>query len=204
MSGINRRLIPEGFQQRFIKLLNPLIKLFTAWGLNPNSLSLAGVIITSFASILLIMGFLRFGGLFILLGGLCDTLDGTLARSINKASRFGALFDSSADRYSEFIMFFGLAAHFVSSKDYGTSMAIYFALCGSIMVSYARARAESLGFDAKIGFLHRPERIVLIGTGALIHPVALIIAVWLVAIFANLTALQRIRHAYKQEISNLK
>jgi CDP-diacylglycerol--glycerol-3-phosphate 3-phosphatidyltransferase len=83
-------------------------------------------------------------------------------------------------------------------KDYPTSVVAFFALCGSIMVSYTRARAESLGFDSRVGIMQRPERIVFLGLGALIHPGALKFAIWLVAIFANFTALQRIRHAYKQ------
>ncbi|MCK5204737.1 MAG: CDP-alcohol phosphatidyltransferase family protein, partial [Desulfobacterales bacterium] len=109
-----------------------------------------------------------------------------------------ALFDSAVDRYSEFVMFFGIVVYFVMIKDWPTSVVIFFALCGSIMVSYSRARAESLGFDSKVGIMQRPERIVFLGLGALIHPVALKFAIWLVAIFANFTALQRIRHAHKQ------
>jgi CDP-diacylglycerol--glycerol-3-phosphate 3-phosphatidyltransferase len=181
----------------------PLVKRLAKWGINPNGFTLAGLIITSMAAIAFIMGHLRLGGFLILLGGLCDTIDGSLARFANKATRFGALFDSAVDRYSEFVMFLGIVAHFVKIKDYPTSVVVFFALCGSIMVSYSRARAESLGFDSKLGVMQRPERIVFLGLGALIHPIALKFAIWLVAIFANFTALQRIRHAYKQDEPNL-
>ena len=150
------------------------------------------------------MGYMRPAGILILLGGFCDMIDGSLARTTGKASRFGALLDSTVDRYSEFIMYLGIAAYFIDFEDYSTSAAAYLALCGSFMVSYARARAESLGFEAKLGFMQRPERIVLIGLGALIHITTFKIAIWLVAILANFTALQRIRCAYKQDSAGFK
>jgi len=198
MANTTRRLIPESLQNGFVNLLTPLIKILTRWGINPNSFTLAGLIITSMAAVAFIMGHLRLGGFLILLGGLCDTIDGSLARFANKATHFGAMFDSAVDRYSEFVMFFGMVVYFVMSKDYPTSVVAFFALCGSIMVSYSRARAESLGFDSRVGIMQRPERIVFLGLGALIHPGALKFAIWLVAIFANFTALQRIRYAHKQ------
>lgn len=198
MVNTTRRLIPVSLQNGFLKLLMPLIKILTKWDINPNSFTLAGLIITSMAAVAFIMGHLRLGGLLILLGGLCDTIDGSLARLAHKATHFGAMFDSAVDRYSEFVMFFGIVVYFIMLKDYPISVVVFFALCGSIMVSYSRARAESLGFDSKVGIMQRPERIVFLGLGALIHPVAFKIAIWLVAICANFTALQRIRHAYKQ------
>ncbi|MGB5747833.1 MAG: CDP-alcohol phosphatidyltransferase family protein [Desulfobacterales bacterium] len=200
----SRRLLPQNLQDRFIKLLSPLVKLFTKWGLGPNSFTVAGVIITSIGAAAFLMGFIRLAGIFILLGGLCDTIDGLLARTTGKASRFGALLDSTVDRYAEFIMFFGIAAYFFNIDDYVTAAGTFLALCGSFMVSYSRARAESLGLQAKVGIMQRPERIVLIGLGAIIHMNAFIFAIWLVAVFANFTALQRIRCAYKQESPEFK
>ena len=198
MAGTTRRLLPESLQNMFLPLLSPLIKAFTRWGIHPNGLTLAGFIITCMAAAALIKGNLRIGGLLILLGGLCDSMDGNLARSTGKASRFGALFDSTMDRYSEFAMFLGIGAYFISIKDYFSLTAAFLALCGSIMVSYTRARAESLGFDSKAGMMQRAERIVFLGFGALIHPVVFKLSLWLVAILANLTALQRLRNASKQ------
>ncbi len=199
MAGTTRRLLPQSLQNLFLSLLTPLIKALTRWGIHPNSLTVAGFVITSTAAAALIKGNLRTGGLLILLGGLCDGIDGNLARSSGKASRFGALFDSAMDRYSEFVMFLGIAAYFVPIKDYFSLAATFFALCGSIMVSYTRARAESLGFESKAGMLQRAERIVFLGFGALIHPVVFKLSLWLVAILANLTALQRLRNAAKQD-----
>lgn len=198
MAGSNRRLLPQDLQSRFINLLSPLVRLFSKWGLSPNSFTVAGVILTSAGTAAFLTGFIRLAGICILLGGLCDTIDGLLARTTGKATRFGALLDSTVDRYAEFIMFFGIAAYFFYIDDYGTAAGTLLALGGSFMVSYSRARAESLGFEAKIGLMQRPERIVLIGFGAIIHLNALILSIWLVAFFANFTALQRIRWAYKQ------
>jgi len=204
MAHSSRRLLPQNLQDRFIKLLSPLVQLFTKWGLGPNSFTVAGVIITSIGAAAFLMGFIRLAGVFILLGGLCDTIDGLLARTTGKASRSGALLDSTVDRYAELIMFLGIAAYFFYIDDYVTAVGTFLALGGSFMVSYSRARAESLGLEAKIGIMQRPERIVLIGLGAIIHMNAFICAIWLVAVFANFTALQRIRFAYKQDSTEFK
>lgn len=194
-----QRLMTGKIQERFRSLLKPLIKFLMKSEISPNTFTLGGVMITSMAAAALILGQSRIGGALILLGGLCDTIDGSLARSSGKATRFGALLDSATDRYSEFVMFFGIIAYFMAVKDYWTSVVAFLALCGSIMVSYSRARAESLGFEATSGFMQRAERIVFLGGGALIHPILFKLSIWLVAIFANLTAFQRIRHAYRQD-----
>src|SRR5512143_1505598 len=199
MTSSSRRLIPDNFQRGFMRTLGPLVRLFTKWGVNPNSLTLAGVLITFFATIAFFLQSPRLGGCLVLLGGLCDAIDGSLARNAGKATRFGALLDSSVDRYAEFIMLFGIGGYFLMTQDYVNSAVTFMALCGSFMVSYTRARAESLGLSAKVGVMQRPERIVFLGAGALIHPIALMIAIWMVAIFANFTALQRLRFAFKQD-----
>lgn len=199
-----RRLIPQSLQDSFIKVLTPLTSFLSKFGLSPNSYTAAGVIITSFGAVAILMGYIRLGGVFILLGGLCDTIDGLIARTTGKASRFGALLDSSLDRYGELLMFLGIAAYFIHLEDYGTSACAFLALCGSFMVSYTRARAESLGFEASVGIMQRPERIVLIGLSALIHISAFKFAIWLVALLANLTAFQRIRCVYKQDLAEFK
>jgi CDP-diacylglycerol--glycerol-3-phosphate 3-phosphatidyltransferase len=204
MANADSRIIPERLQKIFLKILSPLIHLFTKWGISPNAITIAGLIITSLAAGAFMAGKIRLGGILLLIGGLCDTFDGSIARSTGKATRYGAFFDSVIDRYCELVMFFGIAAHFVLIKDFLTSTVIFFALCGSIMVSYCRARAESLGFNANIGIMQRPERIVLLGFGALIHITVLKIAIWLIAILANLTALQRIRYAGKQDANGVE
>lgn len=182
-----------------MSLLSPLVRLLTRLGVSPNSLTIAGVVITTAGALAFFLQSPRVGGFLILLGGLCDAIDGSLARNAGKATRFGALLDSSVDRYAEFVMLFGIGGYFLMVDDYVSAAATFLALCGSFMVSYTRARAESLGLGAKVGVMQRPERIVFLGAGALIHPMALKIAIWMVAVFANFTALQRLRFAFKQD-----
>ena len=199
MVNSSRRLIPESFQRAFLRVLTPLVRLLTFLGVSPNALTIAGVVITTAGAVAFFCRSQRWGGFLFLLGGLCDAIDGSLARNAGKATRFGALLDSSVDRYSEFVMLFGIGGYFLMSEDYFSSAVTFLALCGSFMVSYTRARAESLGLAAKVGVMQRPERIVFLGAGALIHPIALKVAIWLVALFANFTALQRLRFAFKQD-----
>jgi CDP-diacylglycerol--glycerol-3-phosphate 3-phosphatidyltransferase len=201
MAGTNRRLFPENLQNRFLRLLDPLVSALAKRGIHPNSITLAGFVITCMAAVALSKGSLRSGGLLILLGGLCDCIDGNLARAGGKATRFGALLDSVIDRYSEFVMFLGIAAYFITLKNYYILVVTFIALCGSIMVSYTRARAESLGFESKAGMTQRAERIVFLGFGALIHPMVFKLSIWLVAILSNITALQRLRQAAMHEES---
>jgi CDP-diacylglycerol--glycerol-3-phosphate 3-phosphatidyltransferase len=198
MAGTNQRILPQRLQNIFFKLLAPLVKVLAKWGISPSSLTLAGFVITCTAAAALYKGYLRTGGLLILLGGLCDSLDGNLARATGIANRSGALLDSVIDRYSEFVMFLGIAAYFIRMKNDFILVVTFIALCGSIMVSYTRARAESLGFESKAGMMQRAERIVFLGSGALFHPIAFKISIWLVAILANITALQRLRISYQQ------
>ena len=200
MAETGGSLIPQKLQDGFVGLTKPLIKVLSKLDINPNAVTFVGVITTACAAVFLFLGHIRWGGLLILLGGLCDMVDGNLARYTNKATRFGAFFDSTVDRYSESIMFFGIAGNFFLKNNYWSLVAVFLALCGSLMVSYTRTRAEGLGFEAKIGLMQRPERIVIIGLGALVHPIALKIALWLVAFFANYTAVQRIVYVYKQDV----
>ncbi len=204
MAYSNRRLIPQGIQDRFVDSLLPLTTFFSKWGLNPNFLTIAGFVITSIGAAACAMGYIRTAGILVLFGGFCDTMDGALARTTGKASKLGAFLDSAVDRYSEFIMYLGIYAYFLKIEDYTTTTGTFLALCGSFMVSYARARAESLGFQAQSGFMQRPERIVMIGIGALIHIAVFKIAIWLVAILSNYTALQRILMACKQKTAKFK
>ena len=137
-----------------------------------------------------------------------DMMDGRVARLGNMSSKFGALYDSVLDRYSELMTFFGIC-YYLSMKDYFLYALIAFiALIGSLMVSYVRARAEGLGIECKVGFMQRPERVVLTSLGALFcgvfkditafEPILImIVPLAFVAVFANITAFARVRHCYK-------
>ncbi len=198
MANSANSLIPLAIQNGFINLLSPLIKTLARWGVRPNVISVLGGIINTIGALAFVTGNMQWGGILILLGGICDLIDGGLARSRNKESRFGALLDSTIDRYAEFVMFSGLAIHFVRMADYLTVTGIVVALCGSMMVSYVRARAEGLGFECKVGILQRQERILFLGIGALTPLWVLKAVIWVIAVLANFTTLQRVRHVYSQ------
>jgi CDP-diacylglycerol--glycerol-3-phosphate 3-phosphatidyltransferase len=134
-------------------------------------------------------------------------MDGMVARATGRGSKFGALYDSSIDRYSEVFMFFGACFFFVKNDMYITSIAVFICISGSLMVSYIRAKSESLGLQCKVGIMQRAERIVYLALGALLgnitfvepsYPVSLIIVIWFIAIFSNFTAIQRLYHVWKE------
>lgn len=192
-------ILPSGVKNWYLKLVQPVIDFFVRLELNPNFFTTIGFILTVGAAILFAVGQLRIAGAIVLLAGTFDIIDGKVARESNRVTKFGALYDSTLDRYSEVIMFFGMAFFFVKADMFLTSVAVSFAIGGSIMVSYVRARAEALGFTCKVGIMQRPERVVYIGIGALLHLYTLIFAIMLIAIFANITAIQRVYHVYLQE-----
>lgn len=192
-------ILPDGVKNWYLRLINPIVKFLIGLELNPNFLTTIGFLITIIAAILFANGYLRIAGAIVLLAGTFDIIDGKVARATDRVTKFGALYDSTLDRYAEVILFFGLASYFIKEQWFLTSVAVSMALGGSIMVSYVRARAEALGFECKVGVMLRPERIVYLGCGALFHIFALIFAIYLIAILANFTALQRLYHVWMAE-----
>jgi CDP-diacylglycerol--glycerol-3-phosphate 3-phosphatidyltransferase len=165
------------------------------------------------------MSYVGWGGFTILIAGLFDMIDGRLARVSGLSSDFGALYDSVLDRYSEMIMFLGICFYLISQHYFLSSLFAFIALIGSVMVSYTRARAEGLGIDCSVGLMQRPARVVTIGASAMFcgifyyfignfpsikissSPVVLFenitiftFPVFIVAILANITAIQRLNH----------
>jgi CDP-diacylglycerol--glycerol-3-phosphate 3-phosphatidyltransferase len=186
--------IPEGLKNAYLNALNPIVKTAIKFNLNPNMFTTIGFILGCIAACFIAIGQLKVTGLIIILSGIFDTIDGKLARASGKVTKFGALFDSTLDRYSEVIFFFGMAFYFIRTGWYLTSVAIAVGLGGSLMVSYVRARAEGLGFDCNVGIMQRAERLLILAFGALIHLYALVGAIWVIAIMSNVTAVQRIIH----------
>lgn len=191
--------IPESWKTGYIKAIHPLIQLLTRWDMHPNTFTTLGFLVSCVSTYFMGVGSFRIAGLLVLLAGMFDTIDGKLARDSGKVSKFGALFDSTLDRYSEVILFFGMAHYFVEHNLYWSTIAVAVALGGSLMVSYIRARAEGLGFECKVGILQRPERLLLIALGALIHVHALVVAIWIIAVLSNITAVVRIVHVWKED-----
>ncbi|MCA9740966.1 MAG: CDP-alcohol phosphatidyltransferase family protein [Deferribacteres bacterium] len=191
--------LPQNVKSWYLGLIRPVVDFFIRLELNPNFFTTIGFVLSIIAAYMFATGSLRFAGLIVLLAGTFDIVDGQVARATNRVTKFGALYDSTLDRYSEVIIFFGMAYFFVNESMLKTSVAVSIALGGSVMVSYVRARAEALGFECKVGMMQRPERVVYIGLGALIHQVVLILALTIVAVLANFTALQRLYYIWQQE-----
>lgn len=164
-------------------------------GLSPNALTLIGLLLNVGVAVVLALGYLRLGGVLVLVAGLFDMLDGAMAKVANRVTTFGSFLDSTLDRYSEAILYAGLLFFVLTTRDARLgAVLIYVTICGSLLVSYARARAEALGYKLQVGLLARPERIIVLAVGLLLaHPLW---ALWLLAIFTNVTAIQRIVHLW--------
>jgi CDP-diacylglycerol--glycerol-3-phosphate 3-phosphatidyltransferase len=163
---------------------------FVSWtGVSPNIITIIGFILMVGVAVVLARGHLVGGGILIMAAALFDAIDGTLARMMGRTSRFGAFLDSTLDRFSEAVIFLGLFIYFSGRGQNLELYLIYATVVGSLMVSYARARAEGIGVQLKEGLFTRLERVLLLIVGLLTNQMTLVL--WLLAIFSNLTAVQR-------------
>jgi CDP-diacylglycerol---glycerol-3-phosphate 3-phosphatidyltransferase len=220
-------------QQLIYRLIDPVVKLLVKLKITPNAVTTIGFVLNVITMIVFIIGaeiskksdlsYIGWGGGLILFAGLFDMLDGQVARYSKKSSRFGALYDSVLDRYSELAMFLGICYYLVKQHYFISSMVAFVALIGSMMVSYIRARAEGLGIECKNGLMQRPERVIIIGLAGLICGIVsglsggnqklyipwlefdvietisiFIYPLTVVAVLANLTAIKRLNHCRKQ------
>lgn len=167
----------------------PFKKLALHIKLSPNVISFIGFIVTLFACYILLYD-LRIAGFLILFGGIFDILDGVVARTNGKESRFGAFFDSVIDRYSDACILIAISWTFVRSGNYRMFWVSMGCLTGSLLVSYVRARAEGLGINCRQGLMERPERVVLIAAGAISGFLAHVL--WILLFLTHITVLQRI------------
>jgi CDP-diacylglycerol--glycerol-3-phosphate 3-phosphatidyltransferase len=159
------------------KVINPFVKLLIKLGLTPNAVTTIGLLLNMGVAVIFIVGaeegnrgdfrYVGWAGGLILFAGLFDMLDGQVARLGNMSSRFGALYDSVLDRYSELLMFLGICYYLVAHHYFIGSLIGFVGLMGSMMVSYTRARAESLGIESKGGLMQRPERVITVGLAAI-------------------------------------
>ena len=213
-------------------VLNPLISLLSKTGITPNGITIIGFLITIVSAAILIVGaelgargdtkYITWFGVILLLAGVFDMLDGQLARKTNNMTKFGALFDSVIDRYSEMVMFFGITYYLVSYHYLLSGVFAFIAMIGSIMVSYVRARAEGLGEECNIGIMQRPERVLTIGITAILYGVIsnytgsfkytvdwlpfplfenisiFTVPIFILAVLTNYTAFQRLNHCRKK------
>ncbi|HEV2035717.1 MAG TPA: CDP-alcohol phosphatidyltransferase family protein [Candidatus Dormibacteraeota bacterium] len=169
--------------------------------ITPNQITFIGLGLTFVASVLVALGHLQWAGVVLIFAGTFDILDGALARSSGRSYAYGAFLDSTLDRYSEAAIYIGLTFYFASTNgpiQRWLLLATVAALAGSFLVSYVRARAQSLGFTCETGLFKRPERVVVTVVGLIFGGVVLAFVVFLLAILTNLTALQRIREVWLQ------
>jgi len=177
-------------------VLYKIVHLLAATGVHPNLLTFLGLVINIQAALLFAAGRFQVAGLVMLLAGLFDMVDGRVARAQGRVTKFGAFFDSVIDRYSDLVLYLGLLFYYVGVSRNRYAVLVGVAMAGSVMVSYSRARAESLIAECKAGFWERPERIVLLIIGALANKMAP--ALWLLAIGPNISVIQRIVHTWKE------
>ena len=202
------------FLQKIIyQCINPLIKGMIKIGVTPNIITFMGFVGNIIAAAFFVLAAMKLSSDFqtgiILFAGLFDMIDGRLARLGNMSSVFGALWDSTLDRYSELVSLFGIVLIFIENDQFVMGIVTFAAMIGSVMVSYVRARAEGINLECKVGFMQRPERVVVTAVTALISGfmqsmTPLAIGMMIIAIFANMTAFWRIGYCYKQLNKNGK
>ena len=181
---------------RFKGVVDPLGAFFNRIGVSPNMMTMLGLLGNIVGAWFLSQGNMFLGGMFVLICTPFDALDGTMARLRGEANEFGAFVDSVTDRYSELFILGGLLYYFTTHNDHVSTIAVYMAAAGSVLVSYVKARADSLKFDANVGILTRMERYLVIAPLLLFNLPA--VAVWIVAVLANITALQRVWRVRQQ------
>ena len=182
------------------KILDPIVSVLASLGVPPILVSIGGLALSIYGAVWVARGQLALGGVFMLLSGLCDVLDGDLARRRGLASRFGAFLDSTLDRVAEFAFFGGFLYYMVhrmgGANDFVFVVTIV-ALTGSVMTSYARARAEGLGYECSVGIMERPERIAALTLGLFLGYRVLTVILVLLAVATMYTFLQRILHVHR-------
>ena len=183
-------------------VLDPLAVFFNRIGLTPMIMTLLGLAGNFVGAYFVSQGQMTTGGLFMLISTPFDALDGHMARLRGEANDWGAFVDSVTDRYGELAILGGLLIYFAEKGDTLTASITFAAAAGTVLVSYVKARAEAVGFEAKVGFLTRVERYLVLAPALVLNQPEF--AAWFIAVFANFTALQRIFHVRAQAHAKLK
>lgn len=181
-------------------LTQPIVRLIARTPITPNTLTVCSLLITVIAAVLIVQGYLFVAGLVVLFAGIFDILDGALARTTNRVTKFGGALDSTLDRLAEAVIFIGLLVVYARDKSIGEVALVGVALISSLLVSYVRARAEGLGIECQVGIFTRSERIIVIVLGLLFShfDYVLIGALIIITVFSIFTVIQRLYHVWKQ------
>jgi len=180
--------------------IDRLAALLASTGIPPNVITWSALVLNLWAGVLFAAGRFAAAGGFMILAGLCDLLDGPVARLQNRVSMFGGFLDSILDRYADLILFLGVLVYYARVNRFLDAFVAGGAMAGAVMVSYAKARAESLVPKSEVGFWDRPERLVLMILGALVNRMP--VALWILAIGSNITVIHRIVHTWKQTLEH--
>ncbi len=183
------------------RLAEPVGRVVAKTRVPPNFLTILGFLFNVGVAWMISRGpdLFPIAGFLIIVAGIFDLLDGAVARHTNKATKFGALLDSTLDRLSEAVLLFGLLWYFVWQQDTSLEVILIFAIIvGSLLISYVRARAEGLGLDAEVGIMRRTVRILILSIGLMLSPFGplLLVALWGLAILTNLTAVHRLIYVW--------
>jgi phosphatidylglycerophosphate synthase len=188
--------IRDSFGTRLRRGFTPLLSTLHRLGVTPNQITVVGTILNAGVAVLIIADHLVWAGVLVLVAGICDMLDGSLARMAKLSTPFGAFFDSTLDRISEGIVLAAICYVFAAKGQSVDAALAALALLGSLMVSYTRARAESLGLECKVGIMSRPERIILVAIGLFFNVLPYVIYIMLA--LTAFTVVQRVVHTYRQ------
>ena len=190
------------FRKGVDKVLDPIGVLLSRIGVTANALTATGIVIAGIGSVFIGQGRLFLGFIFLILTGLPDALDGAVAKASGTSSVRGAFWDSVSDRVTDILLFCGIA-WYLASNEPGRIMMLPVAVMGAAMlISYQRAKAESLGFDAKGGIMERAERFIVLALGLLISDI-LIPVLWVMLILTLITAIQRFIKVWNQATSQI-
>ncbi|HUF66240.1 MAG TPA: CDP-alcohol phosphatidyltransferase family protein [Gemmatimonadaceae bacterium] len=199
------RILWEKIKAGFVRLVDPTADFLVRRGVSPNAITTVGTASAAAAGVVYALGHIRTAGFILAATAFLDIMDGQVARRSGRSTTFGAFYDSSLDRVADGALMGGLTVFYATSAAYGSVAMMVVALVGLIgtfLISYTRARAESLGIDAKVGVMQRPERIVLLSApqalfGLALNGAVLRVIVIVIAATAWITAVQRIRYVYR-------
>jgi CDP-diacylglycerol--glycerol-3-phosphate 3-phosphatidyltransferase len=191
-------MFPRSWLARARRLAEGAVRPLAHLGLTPNMVTVVGFVLNIMTAVVLATGHLSIGGAMLFFAGTFDMLDGALARVTGEQSDFGAFLDSLLDRYSEAAILLALIFQFVIRHDTLAVLLVYLVAVGSILISYARARAESIGVECKVGIAPRPERVIILGLGLLFKENTTIAALLVLAFLTHATAMQRLFHVWQE------
>src|SRR5438552_8957965 len=178
------------------KIIDGIVGALALSRIHPNVLTFLGLVINILAAFLFARGSFMWAGAVVICAGLFDMVDGRVARATDRVTRFGGFFDSVLDRYSDLALYMGLLVYYASINRFFYIVLTAIVMTGSVMISYTRARAENAIPKCKVGFLERPERVVLIIIGALTDHMAQVL--WVIAVLSNWTVIQRMIYTYRE------